>query len=143
MRALNNDVVDALSADVMRIFKERYPDELAHAQAVHARSEKLVLVMMFSTVALWFLGPVLFLNGLINQVVVVMVPGLMTLAFLVVVLVAIVRNKAAARPVVEYAKQLGQNVTSVTKKGINVAVPKGTVTVPEEFRETRRVTRQP
>lgn len=143
MTARSKDVADALSADVTRIFKERYPDELAHAQAVHARSEKLVLVLMFSTVALWFLGPALFLTGLINQVVVIVVPGLMTLAFLTVALVAIVRNRAAARPVVEYAKQWGQNVTSVTTRGITVAVPKGAVTVPAEFRETRRVTRQP
>jgi hypothetical protein len=44
--------------------------------------------------------------------------------------------------VVEYAKQLGHKVTSVTKKGITVAVPKGVVNVPEEFRQTRKVTRR-
>ncbi|ASN19493.1 hypothetical protein [Arthrobacter sp. YN] len=142
MTARSKDVADALSADVTRIVKERYPDELARAQAVHARSEKLVLAFMFSSVALWFLGPALFLNGLISPVVAIMVPGLLTLGFLTIVLVSIVRNRAAARPIVEYAKQWGQNVTSVTKKGITVAVPKGAITVPAEFRETHRVTRQ-
>lgn len=138
----SKQVAGALSADITRIFKERHPEELAHAQAVHARSEKLVLWFMFSSVALWFLGPALLLNGLISPAIAIVAPGLMTLAFLIIVLVAIVRNKAAARPIVEYAKQLGQNVTSVTKKGITVAVPKGSVNVPAEFRETRRVTRQ-
>ncbi|MBT2584678.1 hypothetical protein [Arthrobacter sp. ISL-95] len=138
----NRQVAGALSADVTRIFQERYPDELAHAQAVHARSEKSVLALMFSSVALWFVGPALLLTGLISPVIAIVVPGLTTLAFLTIVLVAIVRNRAASRPIVEYAKQLGQNVTSVTKKGITVAAPKGTINVPAEFRETRRITRQ-
>lgn len=132
----------ALSADITRMVKERYPDELAHARAVHARSEKLVLGFMVSSVALWFLGPALLLNGLISPTIAIAVPGLLTLAFLTIGLIAIARNRAASRPVVEYAKQLGHKVTSVTKKGITVAVPKGVVNVPEEFRETRRVTRQ-
>ncbi len=143
MNARSKDVADALSADVTRIIKERYPDELARAQAVHARSGKLVLALMFSTVALWFLGPALFVNGLISPLVAILVPGLLTLGFLTTVIVAIVRNRAAARPIVEYAKQWGQNVTSVTKQGITVSVPKGAIAVPAEFRETRRVTRQP
>lgn len=132
----------ALSADITRMVKERYPDELAHAQAVHAHSEKLVLGFMVSSVALWFLGPALLLNGLISPAIAIVVPGLLTLAFLTIVLIAIARNRAASRPVVEYTKQLGHKVTSVTKKGITVAVPKGVVNVPEEFRQTRKVTRQ-
>ncbi|MGR0158401.1 hypothetical protein [Paenarthrobacter nitroguajacolicus] len=119
----NRQVAGALSADITRMFKERYPEELTHAQAVQSRSEKLVLRFMFSSIALWFLGPALLLTGLISPVIAIMVPGLMTLAFLIVVLVAIVRNRAASRPIVEYAKQLGLHVTSVTKKGVTVAVP--------------------
>ena len=69
----------ALSADITRMVKERYPDELAHAQAVHARSEKLVLGFMVSSVALWFLGPALLLNGLISPAIAIVVPGLLTL----------------------------------------------------------------
>ena len=75
MNARSKDVADALSADVTRIIKERYPDELARAQAVHARSGKLVLALMFSTVALWFLGPALFVNGLISPMVAILVRG--------------------------------------------------------------------
>ncbi|MGF6832617.1 hypothetical protein QF015_000782 [Paenarthrobacter sp. TE4293] len=143
MTPRGKDVADALSADITRVFRERYPEELARAQAVHARSGKVVLAYMFSSIALWFLGAALFLAGIISPVFAILVPGLVTCAFLTVVLVAIVRNRAASRPIVEYAEQLGHKVTSVTKNRITVAAPKGAITVPGEFRETRRVTRRP
>ncbi|PRB39696.1 hypothetical protein CQ020_16465 [Arthrobacter sp. MYb23] len=142
MTARSKDLAGALSADITRIFKKRYPDELARAQSAHARSEKSVLAFMFSSVALWFLGPALYLTGLIGPVLAIMVPGLLTLALLASVLVGIFRNRAASRPIVEQAQQLGYKVTSVTKKGVTVAAPKGEITVPAEFRETLRVTRQ-
>ncbi|NWL34948.1 hypothetical protein [Paenarthrobacter nitroguajacolicus] len=138
----SKQLAGALSADVTCMVKERHPDELARAQFVHARSEKLVLGFMVSSVVLWFLGPAMFLNGLIGPAIAIAVPGLLTLGFLMIVLVAIIQNRAASQPIVEYAKELGHNVTSVTKKGITVSVPKGVVNVPEEFRETRKVTRQ-
>ncbi|UKA51164.1 hypothetical protein LFT48_06485 [Arthrobacter sp. FW305-123] len=142
MTARSKDLSGALSADVTRIFKERYPDELARAQAAHARSEKLVLAFMYSSVALWFIGPALYLTGLIGPILAILIPGLLTLALLASVLVGIIRNRDASRPIVEHAQQLGYKVTSVTKKGVTVAAPKGEITVPSDFRETRRVTRR-
>jgi len=109
-------------AETNRILEEHVPVEFARAKAVHARSEKWVLGFAFSVVPVWGVSAALFVSGIVGPVVAVMVPAMLTLAFLAAVILAVVQNSAASRPVIEYAREhLGRNVTGVTKTGVQLA----------------------